>query len=205
MILDGKENHPLLQRGDILFLPQGCSLNKHPWESNPRQKSTVSCFSVHKTWRDTRTRGKLSPSQTSSYHVYTCPGVTFKKETPNSLGGHKEELVLLVDHKGSKTSPYIQHYVTSAFLFPWMLQRLMSTVVKSGLWHSNDIRNRNKTSWLTNIFFLPHHTASVWEESLYLINGSNYRFWFLVLSLRILYEPQIGNTQNVCLLDDVSK
>ena len=48
--------------------------------------------------------------------------------------------------------------------------------------------------------FVLHHTASVLKEILYFINGSNYQFWFLALSLRILYEPQIGNTQKVCLM-----
>lgn len=42
----------------------------------------------------------------------------YVNETPDSVGGHKEDLVLLVDHKGSKTSPDTRHYVTFAFLYP---------------------------------------------------------------------------------------
>lgn len=175
MILDSKETCPSLQRGDIFSccktVRRTTTTERAVHNGSPQCRAFlfIRCEETQEIY------GKLSLSQ-HLLAMYVPAQWLYVNETPDSVGGHKEDLVLLVDHKGSKTSPDTRHYVTFAFLYPWVLQRPMSSVIKSGLWHSKNTRNRNETSSLPNISFLPHHTAPIWEEILYLINGSNYQF-----------------------------
>lgn len=103
MILDGKETCPLLQKGDIFSRCKAVhrtTTTETAVHSKSRQCRAL-LFTRHEETQETH--GKLSPSQ----HLLTMsiPVQCFHvKETPDSLGGHEKDLVLLVDYKGSKTS-----------------------------------------------------------------------------------------------------
>lgn len=193
---------PLLQRGAIFFsLSQSCSLNSYHWEDSPQQKAAGLFCS-----RDMKKHKKPMENCLSTIFVPWIPAKWLRVKrtrdwvTRRSEKDPEKTRWFELTTKVQKLHLNPQHYITSAVLVLQALQRPTSewehlfsdivTILGIGM----------RPLDFQTFFSATPHCPRIKGDFLHLLNGSNHQFQFLVLSLRILYEPPIGSTQNVCLI-----